>query len=277
LLHMGRQLANSRLLIVGAFRPEALVQSESGELNYLKPVIHELQGQFGDIQIDLDRVNGRDFIKTLIEREPNKLSASFLSTLYKHTAGNPLFTVELLQVLQEQGELVRDAAGCWMTRGSLDWSQLPPRTEGLLAERLSRLPDECREILTAASVQGREFVAEMIAQVLPYDLATIIHYLSDTASKKHHLVKALGVEYFEDHQFSRYRFMHTLFQQYLYQELDDVERHLFHEKTAVAMETIYSSRMGDHALELAGHFQAAGATDKAADYLLLAGKPVHLQ
>ncbi|MGD2049793.1 MAG: BTAD domain-containing putative transcriptional regulator, partial [Chloroflexota bacterium] len=150
LLHLGRQLVTSRLLIIGAYRPEAISPIKNGETHPLASVINELQRQFGDIQIDMDQGDGLDFINALVDNEPNKLNSNFRRALYKQTAGNPLLTVELLRSLQKQGHINRDQTGCWVDGGKLDWTKMPPRIEGFLAERLSQLTPSCQAILNAA-------------------------------------------------------------------------------------------------------------------------------
>jgi predicted ATPase len=270
-------LVTSRLLIIGAYRPEAISPIKNGETHPLASVINELQRQFGDIQIDMDQGDGLDFINALVDNEPTKLNSNFRRALYKQTAGNPLLTVELLRSLQKQGHINRDQTGCWVDGGKLDWTKMPPRIEGFLAERLSQLTPSCQAILNAASVQGQIFIAEIVAQVLNYDPDIVIHILSDSVIKEHHLMKVERVEYINGQRLSYYQFRHTLLQQYLYQELDEAKRHLLHRATGTALESIYSESTRDHAIELAGHFQAAGFVEKADDYLLLAGKSVHLQ
>ncbi len=277
LLHLGRQLDGRRLLIIGAYRSEALAPADKSKPHYLEPVVHELQRHLGVTQIDLDRANGQDFINALVDSEPNQLDEAFRKILHRYTAGNPLFTAELLWNMQERGDLVHDEAGCWVAQRSVDWGQLPPRVEGIIAERIRRLPADCQTILAVASVQGQDFIAEVVAHALSIDTETVIQHLSSTIGKQHRLVTAQNVESINNRHLSRYRFVHTLIQQYLYQELDEVERPLFHEAIGLAMEAIYDLQVKDYALEMATHFEAAGAKDKAADLMILAGKSAYLQ
>jgi DNA-binding SARP family transcriptional activator len=277
LLHLGRQLASNRILIIGAYRPETIAPTKVGEMYHLESVIHELQRKFGNFQIDMDQMDGMDFINALVDGEPNKLNLNFRTAIYKQTAGNPLFTVELLRNLEKQDHLKRDPTGCWIIDGSLDWTPLPPRIEGLLVERFSRLPTHCQAILSAASVQGRSFIAEVVAQVLNYDPDEIIHILGDGGVKGHNLIKVKHIEYVNGRRLSHYEFLHTLFQQYLYQELDDVKRHLLHKATGMVLQSVYSDSTNDQSMEIVGHFQAAGFIEKATGNPLPAGKIVHLQ
>ena len=42
---------------------------------------------------------------------------------------------------------------------------LPARVEGVIGERIARLPDALHETLTTASVMGYEFTAQVVARV----------------------------------------------------------------------------------------------------------------
>ena len=80
--------------------------------------------------LDLDRADGRAFVEAYVDIEPNRLGAGFRDALYAQTGGHALFTVELLRDLQERGELLKDEAGRWVARESLDWGALPVRVRG---------------------------------------------------------------------------------------------------------------------------------------------------
>ena len=85
--------------------------------------------------------------------------------LFAHTDGHPLFTVELLRNLRERGNLVKDKEGYWIQGSTLDWGTLPAHVEGVIGERIARLPEGLHETLTTASVMGYEFTAQVIARV----------------------------------------------------------------------------------------------------------------
>jgi predicted ATPase len=78
-------------------------------------------------------------------------------------------------------------------------------------------------------------------------------------------------------QLSQYRFRHILFQKYLYNSLDDAECTYLHEAVGQVLERMYGDQAGDIAVQLARHFEAAGWSAKADDYLQQAGdRAVHL-
>jgi predicted ATPase len=208
----------------------------------------------------------------LLDSEPNRLDAAFRETLYRHTGGHPLFTVELLRGLQERGDLVKDASGRWIEGGVLDWETLPPRVEAMIAERLARLPEDWQATLSAASVEGETFTAEAVARVRAVDASRVLQQLSGPLSKAQRLVQPQGVQRLNGRPLSHYRFRHGLFQRYLYHRLDPIERAHLHEAVGDALEALYRERAGELAVSLAWHFEAAGKTAKAVSYVRQAGE-----
>ena len=276
LFHLGRRLAGSQLLLVGAYRPGdvALGRPSAGpgrERHPLEPVILEFQRDLGDIHIDLTQAEGRQFVEALLDTEPNDLDAAFRELLHRHTGGHPLFTVELLRGLQERGGLTKDESGRWIAGPALDWETLPPRVEAVIAERLGRLPEDWQSMLAAASVEGEEFTAEAVARVQMEDERQVVQRLSGPLSQQDHLVYAQGLQWLDGQRLSRYRFRHFLFQKYLYNKLDPVQRADLHERMGNALETLHGEQAGELAVPLARHFEAAGMTVKAVEYLAQAG------
>jgi DNA-binding SARP family transcriptional activator/predicted ATPase len=285
LFHLGRRLAGSRVLVVGAYRPAevALIHQDpegfgkplgSGDRHPLASVVHEFQRDFGDIRVDLDQAGGRPFVEALLDSEPNRLGAAFRQTLTRHTGGNPLFTVELLRGLQERGDLVQDEAGRWVAGPALAWERLPARVEAVIAERIGRLPPEWQGMLATASVEGEVFAAEVVARAQGLDEDEVVRRLSGPLSKQHRLVCAHSLERLGmgGQRLSRYRFRHYLFQKYLYSRLDEVERARLHEAVGKELEALYGEKAVQLAVQLTYHFEAAGLADRAVDYLLQAGR-----
>ena len=179
-----------------------------------------------------------------MDTESNRLGASFREQLVRHTEGHPLFTVELLRGLEERGDLVRDAGGFWVQRSPVHWETLPVRVEAVIAERIGRLPASCQALLTAASVEGEEFTAEVAAHVLNLKESEVVQCLSDTLGHRHRLVTAVSLRRLDTQKLSRYRFRHNLFQQYLYHRLDTVRRAHLHEAVGNSLEWLYGQDTG---------------------------------
>ncbi|MFQ5400195.1 MAG: BTAD domain-containing putative transcriptional regulator [Anaerolineae bacterium] len=280
LFHLGRRISNSRILLIGTYRPEDVTLRRDGGRHPLEPVVNELQRQFGNVEIDLMQAQRQKFIDALIDAEPNKLGAAFRKTLFQHTAGNPLFTVELLKGLQEKGDLIRNENGHWVESETIHWEHLPARIEAIIAERFERLPPKWQAVLAVASVEGEIFTAEVVSGVQNLDERNTIRQLSGSLSKRHRLVQAHSLQRVgaQGQRFSCYRFRHHLFQKYLYGSLDDVERVNLHEAVGNVLEKLYlenangeEEKLAAVAHRLAWHFEAAGLVDKAIGYLKQAG------
>jgi adenylate cyclase len=280
LFHLGRRLEGSRILIVGAYRPEEVTASlaargrEERERHPLEKVLAEFRRLYGDVWLDLAEVEapeGRRFVDAYLETEPNRLGERFRQTLTERAQGHPLFTVELLRAMQERGDLVQDQAGSWVEGPALDWDLLPARVEGVIGERIEGLGEELRQILTVASVEGEDFTAEVVAQVQSQGARELIQRLSRELQHQHRLVRAQGLRHLDARRLALYRFQHHLFQKYLYNSLDEAERAYLHEDVGTVLEALYGDQTDEVAVQLARHFLEAGVTDKAAQYLGRAG------
>jgi predicted ATPase len=272
LFHLGRRIEGSPILIIGAYRPAEIAGRRDGERHPLDHVINEFRRTFGDLEVRLGQVEDRHFVDAVIDAEPNLLDTTFRDTLFHQTRGHPLFTIELLRGMQEQGALTRDSEGRWVEGRELNWNALPARVDAVIEERISHLPDESRDMLTLASVEGDEFTAQVVAALQKIDVGAVIHHLSGELDRRHHLVTARGSKRVGTLRLSRYMFQHTLFQRYLYNSLDEVECAHLHEQVGNLLESLYGEETEEIAIHLARHFQEAGVAEKAIDYMLLAGK-----
>ena len=275
LFHLSRRIDQSRIMIIGAYRPEETGAAQAGTESALEKMLSELKRYNGDITIAVDQedeATTRAFVDACVDAEPNRLGFDFREALHRHTAGNPLFVTELLRHLRESSQLVKDAQGEWVQSGPVDWAALPARVEGVIEERLQRLGKDGRATLSVASVEGASFTAEVVARLQSSDEREMVRRLSGEMSKQHHLVEAMDVLRLGSKRLSRYRFHHSLFQKYLYDGLDKVELSYLHEDVGNALESLYVDRLDDVAVELAWHFACAGVDGKAALYHRRAGE-----
>ena len=275
LFHLSRQITASRILMVGAYRPEDLVQDRGEGPHPLADVLGEFKRLFGDVWIDLGQaslVADRYFVDALLDAEPNRLSEPFRQALAHHTGGHPLFTTELLRDMKERGDLRQDQRGCWIEGQNLSWDTLPPRVEGVIEKRIDRLDIQLRRILAVASVEGEEFTAEVVALIQERGEQALVSQLSSELDRQHRLIKDQGLVRLSTRRLSRYLFRHNLFQKYLYSSLGEAERASLHEAVGNALEHLYADEREEIAVHLAHHFNEAGVVEKAVAYLLLAGR-----
>jgi predicted ATPase len=276
LFHLGRNLAGSRLLVIGSYRPEEVALGRGDERHPLERVVSEFQREFGDILVDLSRTDRQRFVDALVDSEPNQLGPAFRQMLLRQTNGHPLFTVELLRGMQERGDLVQDTAGRWVEGPSLQWEALPARVVAVIAERIGRLAGPLQAVLRVASVEGQVFTAEIAARVLATEEREILARLSNDIDRKHRLIRAHTITRVDGQRLSRFRFRHILYQKYLYGNLGEVERVYLHEQVGTTLEELHGLQEETGAslpvaVQLAHHFQEAKIAAKAIHYLHQAG------
>jgi DNA-binding SARP family transcriptional activator len=277
LFHLGRSLGNARILIVGAYRPEEIAVDDAH--HPLGKVLAELKRSFGDTRVELDAATpdeGRSFVDAYLDATPNALGPAFRMALHAHTGGHALFTAELVHGLRARGLLVRDPQQGWIQVGEIDWAELPARVEGMIEERLARLPADLRELLQAASVEGEEFTAQVIARAVGQEERAVLRQLGRELERNHRLVTRQGVVSIEGRSLDRFRFRHALFQQHCYEGIDAGERRLLHSDIATALEEIHRQSKDDLAPRLGWHWEQAGEGAKAVSYLLQAGDRARL-
>ena len=274
LFHLGRSIDKSRILLVGTYRPSEVTLGRAGQRHPLDKVLAETKRYSGDVWVSLGPAEpdeSRQFVDALVDVEANRLDQGFRTALYQQTEGHALFVVELLRNLQERGDLVQDKMGRWVAGPALDWDALPVKVEGVIEERVGRLEEELRAVLTVASVEGEDFTAEVVARVRAVDERGLVQQLSGELDKQHRLVGAQGIQRVGRQRLSVYRFRHNLFQKYIYNSLDEVERAYLHEDVGNVLEELYGDETSEIAGQLARQYQAAGLVEKAVEYLHQAG------
>ncbi len=185
---------------------------------------------------------------------------SFGDLIYRETAGNPLFVVETVASLRDEGRLPASAEG-WLRDFRTEQVTIPPGVQMIIQARLNRLDELSRQVLTAGAVMRDSFEAEMVRMVSGRgELETL-------ESLERLLAGGLLVELGTD----RFTFSHDKIQEVAYAGLSQLRRRLLHRRAAETLERRYRGREKTVAERLAPHYARAGLSDKALDYHLQAG------
>ena len=177
--------------------------------------------------------------------------------------------------MQLRAEILMNNRGKWVVKRDLNWGELPGRVEAVIARRIGHLSEACQEMVYVACVEGEQFSAEVIAGVLGKDVQWVCNLLSREVSKQHQLVTAQSLQQVGAQNLSIYRFRHSLFQIYLYNHLDLVEKRKLHAKVGTVLEQYYAfdrEKLVEIAHVLARHFESAGLIEKTIQYYSMAGK-----
>ena len=191
------------------------------------------------------------------------LPQELVSTVYEHTEGNPLFLREVVRLLAEEGLLVPERLS-----DLKDWDfRLPEGIREVIGRRLDRLSRNCNEVLTIASVIGRQFDIAVLEQVAQRPQEWLLEILEEALAAK--IIEEIPPPV------GHYQFSHTLVRQTLVAELSNTRRVRMHALIARSLDELYGADAEEHAAELAYHFAEAETvadTERLVHYLRLAGE-----
>jgi len=250
-----QQATNLPIMLLGTYRPAEIRLSRDGARHPLERIVHEVRRYWPDGEIDLEQTlggdAGRSFVDALVDIESNHLDAAFRSSLFHRTEGHPLFTLEILHMLKQRGALIKDQEQRWVLGRPIALEELPDSVEAVIEERIDRLERQLRDILTCGSVEGEQFTAEIIARVRRIEELQLAEQLNEELEKRHFLVVSSGEVQAAQKHLHTYRFIHVVYQQYLYDSLSGMQRQQLHRTVGEALEALYSENVGGVAVQLA--------------------------
>jgi tetratricopeptide (TPR) repeat protein len=188
--------------------------------------------------------------------------------VHRQTEGNPLFVQEVIRYLAEEGLIARKEGQWRPTKDTPLEVSIPEGLRDVIGKRLSLLTPKCNQLLSVASVIGREFAVETLKAVAGTNEDVFVNALKEA-------VRLSVLEERSQRGAIHYRFTHAFFRQTLYEEMIAPHRLKLHQQVARSLETLYAKRLKEHATELAEHFShSTDPTDlkKATEYGEMAAK-----
>ena len=253
---LSESVASAQLLLLVNYRPE--YWHEWGSKTY-----------YTQLRLSpLGKAEAEELLTFLLGTDGGATGRSPLQTLkeliLEKTEGTPFFMEEVVQTLVEEGALVGE-------RGNYRLEQAPtelhisPTVQGVLAARIDRLAADEKALLQQLAVIGRQFPVSLVKQVVPQPESEVYRVLSSLQAKEFLYEQPAFPEV-------QYLFKHALTQDVAYGTVLQDQRKALHEKTAQAMEALYTEKVDEHYTELAHHYRHSENTDKAVTYLKLAGQ-----
>jgi predicted ATPase/DNA-binding SARP family transcriptional activator len=183
------------------------------------------------------------------------VSPNFMGILSRATHGNPLFILEVLRSLYDEGVLRKTETGDWITpydsiMGEVDLP-LPLAVEQVILHRLEQLPPDLRGLLEGLAVLGGDYNFERVACLGLAEAPVLVSQLKALCQRR------LLVE-----STRAYHFSHDKIRQVVYESLNPEQRATWHSRLAVALEQNFPEQVE----ALSYHYTLAQAWDKAVDY-----------
>ena len=198
----------------------------------------------GAVRLELDGMSSgsvRDFV---VARSGVEISADLADELAGRTGGNPFFLAEVVRSLA--------AAGALSDRRADAWTTVPTAVLDVVRHRLADAPSEATALLRVASVLGRSFEATIVRQ------PPLTELLGDVDDQEDAFEAALVLGFLESDGPGRYRFVHALVRDAIYEALPNPTRERIHAHVAAALERRHAGHWDEHGAELAEHHRLAG-------------------
>lgn len=258
----------ARLLLIGTFWPPPVIGTE----HPLAAVAERLRTKRCCRELalgGLDEAGVADY--AAIRFPPAPVQAEGLKDVARlvrrHTGGNPLFMVSVLDDLAGRGVLAeRDGGWVVRTGDSLELG-IPDDVRRSIERLVDRLHPDERALLEIASVVGGTFSAAAVADaggLGPGEVETALAALA----RRHRFLREAGVCEWPDGTIAaRFEFLHLLYRDVLYERVPAGRRAELHRRAGARAEAAYGDRAPEIAAELAMHFERSGDIRRAGLYL----------
>jgi DNA-binding winged helix-turn-helix (wHTH) protein/tetratricopeptide (TPR) repeat protein len=263
--YLARRRKPSRLLLVATYRPVEVALSD----HPLKGVKQELQARRQCEELPLEYLGQEAIGEYLSRRFPqHEFPAAFAELLHERTEGNPFFLVNAVDYLQAEG-LIAERDG--QSRLTVALAELevaaPENIRQMIEKQIERLDRGQQRVLEVAAVAGAEFPAAAIAVGLEQGL-TEVEEKCEELDRRRLFLRTTGVCALPNGIVTaRYGFIHTLYQEVVYQRVAAGRRVRLHQLIGERVEEVYGERASEVAAELAMHFEHGHDYRRAVKYL----------
>ena len=262
---LARRRSAANIMVVATYRP--IDASESHHpLTSLK---RDLRAHQLCSEIALQPLGEPDIVQYLTGGRPAAdLPAGLAELVHRHSEGNPLFMVAVLDHFTGR-RLVEQENGAWRLRSPLARIDLevPESLRQLIEDQIERLGDDEQRILEVASIAGQSFTPVLSAASANLGPDSTDHRCEELA-RRGLFIRFAGTQELPDGTITqRYEFLHALYQEVLYRRQAPAHRAMRHRTLAEQIEVTYASRLNEVASELAHHFEHGFDWQRAVAYL----------
>ena len=268
---LGRECPHSRLMVLGLARP----------------VLFEQRPHWSLGQATEEATSSRIYLKPLSKRACQLLINENLKKvqnipplmrdlIMKNAEGNPFYVEEIINILVDDGVIIRDEANIeWHVETlRLKNVRVPPTLAAVLEARLDRLPSMEKLILQQAAVVGRNFW-DAVLRILYEGNFEIGNQLISLYDRE--LIFPLPTSAFSDA--NEYMIKHILFRDVACDTVQKRDRRKYHQLIAEwLVETCkWNERTDEYPAAIGEHYALAGLDKLASYWLLKAGEKARNQ
>jgi DNA-binding winged helix-turn-helix (wHTH) protein/tetratricopeptide (TPR) repeat protein len=263
---LARRRGPAKLVVLGTYRPAEVVIAQS-PLKGLKQdlLVHHLCGE-----IALERLEEPEIAEYLAgEFGSADFPSGLASLIYRHSGGNPLFMVAIVEDMVKKGLIAQDE-GRWALTTPLEEIApgVPETLQRMLEVQFEQLSAPEQQVLKSASVAGERFSVWAITPILEMETEHL-EDLCEGLTERQQFIRSVGIRDIADGVASaHYEFRHSLYREVLYRRLSEVNRSKLHRSLGERLERLCTPGKQDFVSELALHFQEGRSYERAIEYLL---------
>jgi len=265
---LARRREEAKLMLVCTYRPVDMILSNSS----LKGLKHDLLVHDLCAEIALERLPEPAVAEYLATEFPtSSLPPAMANLIYRHSEGNPLFMVAIVQDMIKKG-FISQHNGEWTLNKPLETIDpgVPLSLQQMLELQVERLTASEQRVLEAGSVVGAHFSPWAIATALD-ESPDRIEDLCDDLAARQQMIKAIGIQELPSAMgAAQYEFRHALYRQAIYRRTAPGKRARLHRAIAERLRTASGPSPRQFASEIAFHFEAGGEFEQATRFLVLA-------
>jgi tetratricopeptide (TPR) repeat protein len=262
---LARHRAPAKIMLLATYRPSDV----AGNASPLDALKRDLVARHLGREIVLPPLTDAEIAQYLADGQsaatvPDELA----SLLHRHTEGNPLFMIAVLEHMVETG-LVEHEQGGWRLRcpASEIAVQVPETLRQMIGAQIERLSAQEQRVLEVAAIAGMTFVAAIRAPTANLDPVPFDE-CCDELARRNHILRLAGTQELPDGQVvQRYEFVHALYREVLYERQAPARRAMLHRRGAERTAELFAANLDDVAPELAHHFELGADWTRAVKYL----------
>ena len=258
---LARRRQSAKLMIVGTYRPAEVAISRSP----LKGLKRELLVHNLCTDIPLERLEESE-ISEFVTREFPGLPSGLSHLIFRHSGGNALFMVAILQDLQKRGLIARKEKEWTLTKHIAEVAITVPETlQGMLEGQFEELGEIERVVLECASVAGEHFSLSAVTHMSGIS-AEDIEDVCEAVSQRGQFIQSVN-KLGNSVETGCFEFRHSLYRQAIYGAMSDLKRSRLHRTLGRALEEMGATDKPELASQVALHFERGGENNSAAKYL----------
>lgn len=210
LFHLARDIENYPIFVIGTYRLSEI----EATAHPMKQIRTEMDRYKICNEISLSQLSKVNLIEYLnLEFPDNQFETSFIDFLNDKTDGNPLFIVEVINLLKER-KVIMQENNLWKLIQNINDIDIPTSVAGVINKRIDLLKEESKRTLRYASVQGKKFSSVALSELLNWDELPLLEEL-EILKKIHKLIEEMEIE-----GLMWYQFIHSLIHQSFYNSLN---------------------------------------------------------